>query len=291
MYIDSTGGLRNFKLPLLAKVRVLTISGHYPTQCGPFEGIIGTLFPRLKVLRLVPSRAEKFRINGELCFCLPTCSLIAHLDPQHIVYRHIGPDGLLTPKDLEKPYNPSNLKMVTYVFAKEEQMCQNNLGLIKDLSTQHVNVPRVRICFSGDEKSKDGTMPPVERDFLDSWFTSTSRYSFLNRHMPSTHMPSTVVPDGMGRLVTAAIANRNTQYEICGGETLDSHLDVLDDNGGIDHPADDLPWAEKLKTEVLIKMKKDDAGYDEDNIALLSKEEWKATKEAKWETILYDSRR
>lgn len=140
---------RNFKLPLLAHVKALTVGDHSLSDCESFVEHLAHL-PQLKTVRLVPDRIDFLRDQWCLCVRGEICPLVISLNPEHLVYRNIGAEGLITP--LFWNWEPTNLKLLTYIFPSDGRTFKVERDFLNvDLMEGHRKVPRIRFVFSHDE--------------------------------------------------------------------------------------------------------------------------------------------
>lgn len=233
---------------------------HQASQCRPYSPLISSCFPNLHALRLSPNR-ESFRKSRKGLCCDASsneCHLVKHLNPVHVVYRNIGVDGLTTPFN----YKPSRLTTVTYVFPADGRLSDCPAGLRTalraDLLHSHWTMHKVRIVFSHDEAAAP-SMGKVE-----------ALPSFPVDPPTVHHELSPAFRDGLYDLLYCAVTRPGIMYEICGGEVL------LSRSMG-------AKWMEGFVKRVVKERARNNPAWTEDRLTIMSRQEWKATREAEWE--------
>ncbi|WOO78078.1 uncharacterized protein LOC62_01G001631 [Vanrija pseudolonga] len=89
---DQPRAHRNFKAPLLAHTRVLSLGSHHTCVCDLYGPHAASLLRNLDTLRIVPTSVSRRKLEP-LCDYEAICALFHHLTPRKLVLRNI--DGTM----------------------------------------------------------------------------------------------------------------------------------------------------------------------------------------------------
>lgn len=197
-----------------------------------------------------------------LCSNEDGCKLVKRLDPGHLIYRNIGINGTAMPHFLD--YHPPNLKVVTYVLPADRRFFDphDDIGnIVRDLRNNHEKVKHVRIVFSGDEVSIYAIPDLGPVTFDEDFDCQEDDYDEDDED------------EVLFDLFEYTFTSSDTRYEFCGGEVL----------GKGDYGRRAVNRIQDIADRLVAKFKKANADYDENNIKVLTRAQWKGTEESKWE--------
>lgn len=259
---------RNFKLPLLAKTQILIIGMHLPEYFEPLSTQLPRYFPNVKTMLVARLRTNCESARMCACHWSYTCPSRIVLDPEHFVFRNTGSEGLQMPEGWSKWWsaNPTaTVKMVTIVLSPVGGSvtipipADRGSDISEDLGRSLPHVGRIRFVFSYDEGTDNATDP------MDSVVEQT------------TWLPGTAIEDRssvdmqvLSVFFKPLLSQQGIQYEICGGEILGKQ--------GLNPK-----WTTEMVKLLVEQYQETRPDYTGDNIIIMTRKEWKATKEAKWE--------
>lgn len=152
--------------------------------------------------------------------------------------------------------------MVTYVFPPDGRLLgRDEPTLDGDLILGYEKVPRIRIVFSNDE----GTARDVG---IDSLLEDPEDIEEMGKICVADIFPISL--EGLTDLFRYPMGRQGAKYEICGSEVLgDYDLDPF--------------WAKTMVEKLVKEFNKLRPQPHKDDIVIMTRKEWKASPEAKWE--------
>lgn len=151
----------NFKRSLLANTEVLTVGTHHKCFCGLFADHWAILFPKLKTLRVSPSKSDVPFVLYQTCDGSRPCPLLTGVRPRKIVFRNVDGAGFV---GLDRPWwNITDLEAVVCFLPVDNREYHSLHGLLQDLLKHFNEVKDIKIVFYGQHEGKLGAAEVAAR--------------------------------------------------------------------------------------------------------------------------------
>lgn len=115
----------NFKAPLLALVRVLSLGSHHSCLCHVYGETIGPLLKTLDTLRIVPAPLTACTLDT-VCDDHNYCPLFDSLRPRKVVFRNVGEHRVFCGQGSEEAWNKQRLEEVVDILPTDGRAYRND---------------------------------------------------------------------------------------------------------------------------------------------------------------------
>jgi hypothetical protein len=244
---------RNFKLPLLKHVKILTIADHHSSTCEPISHHVAQYCPNLEVLRIVPLRQDTVNSARGLCTGDQPCPLTKSINPKHVVFRNIGKDGIVFDRGAFK-WKATKLQTITYVFTPDARAHGYRRQYEHDMRVMP-KAQKIRIVYSDDEGES----------------RKVGMYELWSEGMMLEDVFSHDYENFEETIWNAVCQREDVTLEICGGEVIQ-----VKEPNGMDYITPRGEWVKRAIKRVEKENTKVKA-------VSMTRKEWKATPEAVWE--------